>query len=181
MNVLYGILLVNLLLIPISVHGCSSSSSDKSIIIEGDNHWNISFQSRPTLPFQYLVGLVKWSDAQMEIYCTGAIVRVYKVYIVVLANHECLKHFVRYEDIKLVKWNTAKKTTFGKEYIDYNPSGNTKSTVLTFVQYTNWEVEVVIITLTESEDPYEINNSTPAIPYDNSTSSNTVKIYTSSL
>ncbi|KAK9687178.1 hypothetical protein QE152_g36645 [Popillia japonica] len=149
MNVLYGILLVNLLVTPISVHGCVNTEININI-----------------------------------------------------TNHECLKHFVSYKDIKLVKWNIAKITTLGKvshievrdkfilltpsydfihpkEYIEYTPSGNTKSTDLAFVEYTNWGIEEVLITLTEREDPYQINNSTPAIPYDNSTSSNTVKIYTS--
>ncbi|KAK9687170.1 hypothetical protein QE152_g36648 [Popillia japonica] len=185
MNVLYGILLINLLLTPISVYGCN----------EINYSLNVNINGRPLLPLQYLVGLSKWSDGEVEIYCTGAIVRVYGVYIVVLANHECLKHFVSYKDIKLVKWNIAKITTLGKvshievrdkfilltpsydfihpkEYIEYNPSGNTKSTDLAFVEYTNSEVETVLITLTEREDPYPINNSTPAIPYDTSTSPN---------
>ncbi|KAK9687169.1 hypothetical protein QE152_g36652 [Popillia japonica] len=157
------------------VRGCSSTHS--SVAIHGEDHGTIILGTA----LEFIVGLAKWSDEQVEIYCTGAIVRVF-------------------QDIKLVKWETAKITTPGKvshievrdkfilltpsydfidpeEYIEYKAGGNRKVTHLVFVEGT--QAKSVLTALTERDDPYQINNSTPAIPYDNSTSSNTVKIYTS--
>ncbi|KAK9694913.1 hypothetical protein QE152_g33196 [Popillia japonica] len=74
MNVLYGILLLNLLLTPISGTACNSS----------------------------FIG--RWDDQEIWVYCTGAIVRVpgYHHHMVI-ANYECLKHYQHYAQIRLVK------------------------------------------------------------------------------
>ncbi|KAK9687172.1 hypothetical protein QE152_g36641 [Popillia japonica] len=197
MNVLYGIILVNLLLKQMSVHGCNSGDIDVDVSIS---------VGRSRLPFEYLVGLTKGSDGQVKIYCTGAIVRVPGYYSMVIANSECLNEFNSYQDIKLVKWTAGHGLVFGKvrhvevrdnflvmspspsfinttEYTQYYSKDNETSSHIVYVHYNHSQFRVHIHPpLPEKrpflEDRYCSMGNESLIPYDNNTTShNAVKCY----
>ncbi|KAK9687187.1 hypothetical protein QE152_g36634 [Popillia japonica] len=206
MNVLYGIILVNLLLITISVHGCEKKPK-KKVVVDGNNDGTIVIKNRPRMPFQYLVGLTKESDGQVKIYCTGAIVRVPGYYSMVIANSECLNEFNSYQDIKLVKWTPAHELVFGEvrhaevrdnllvmspslsfinttEYTQYYSRDKETSSHIVYVpHYNDTQLSVYIHPpLPEKrpflEDRYCSMGNESLIPYDNNnTSPNAVKCY----
>ncbi|KAK9736304.1 hypothetical protein QE152_g12562 [Popillia japonica] len=146
MKVLYGIILVNLLLIPISVRGCSSGGEDKIVEIPGNNTGTIEIKNRPRMPFQYLVGLTKGSDGQVKIYCTGAIVRVPGYYSMWTAGHGLVFGKVRHAEVRDNFLVMAPSPSFinTTEYTQYFSKDNEASSHIVYVHYNHSQLRIHI-------------------------------------
>lgn len=181
MNALNWIFLLNLLLRPISVRA---------------DWWVHDLDKRR----QFYVGLAKWSDEKTKIYCSGAILRINTVFVIV-ANYECLKSIKNRHDIKLVKWGkTTGRMLFGRvrylevrdkfilvtpkkgfiktdQFIDYNDFNVPKcETVLMYILPYVITGMNILLTYVQKSNRCE-NKHDSKIPYDSDDSPNSLECY----